>query len=730
MLFDITYYTLYLLTIVGIVVVSALVYLQGKEAEYRYFTYFALLLSFWLIVQSLAQLLADVTSIDSTLLLRLSVVVSPFFSVYFFFFAAYHVNLRINRLRHMILPTIFLPVNLLSSLTVQSASASIKGITIQAGPLYYPLLGFVCFYIIWSVLCIVRENRSEKLMPSKRQANNILIIGVLEALIIVSLAAVFLSEEPLAQVLSPLALFLMIATFSYAIVRHRLFDIRLAAVRALAYSFSLVTLGALYSLLAFGLVNALLGYQGNLPQQILYLVIALLLALTFAPLKSFFDNVTRSIFYQDAYEPQKVIDSLSSVLVSTVDIENLGRHAGAVLQDAMKSQYVAVVLPLEASKNKDTKSRIILSGHDGALSDNRLFNLLSRQSKRLLIQDDMTTEKGSIYKSMQAANCAVAARLEAHDDMIGYMLFGVKNNGRPYTSQDIELIHTTTDEIALGIQNALRFEEIRVFNHTLQQKIESATGELRRKNAELRKLDEAKDEFVSMASHQLRTPLTSVKGYISMVLEGDVGKITKMQRQLLGEAFTSSERMVHLINDFLNVSRLQTGKFIIESKPVDLAKVVDQEVNSLKTTAEAHDLKLEYHAPAYFPILYLDDGKIRQVLMNFMDNAIYYSREHTTITVKLFVEDGFAVAEVHDTGIGVPKDEQAHLFTKFFRATNARRQRPDGTGVGLFLAKKVIDAHGGSVVFESTEGEGSVFGFRLPIKKLSTAPKDSDQLKK
>ena len=111
--------------------------------------------------------------------------------------------------------------------------------------------------------------------------------------------------------------------------------------------------------------------------------------------------------------------------------------------------------------------------------------------------------------------------------------------------------------------------------------------------------------------------------------------------------------------------------------------------------------------------------------MNFIDNAIYYSTEDSTITVKVTIEDGDVVFAVHDTGIGVPKSEQARLFTKFFRATNARRQRPDGTGIGLYLAKKVIDAHDGTMLFSSVEGKGSTFGFRLPIKKLSESPIDT-----
>ncbi len=200
-----------------------------------------------------------------------------------------------------------------------------------------------------------------------------------------------------------------------------------------------------------------------------------------------------------------------------------------------------------------------------------------------------------------------------------------------------------------------------------------------------------------------------------MVLDGDAGDITPQQEKLLKEAFVSSERMVRLISDFLNVSRLQTGKFIIERKPTNLADLVRDEVESITSMAATRDIQLSYKGPKHFPILQLDEDKIRQVVMNFIDNAIYYSRAHSTIVVHLTKDEKVATLEVHDHGIGVPKESLDKLFTKFFRAENARRQRPDGTGVGLYLAKRVINEHGGELIVESTEGKGSVFGFRLPL---------------
>jgi signal transduction histidine kinase len=308
---------------------------------------------------------------------------------------------------------------------------------------------------------------------------------------------------------------------------------------------------------------------------------------------------------------------------------------------------------------------------------------------------------------------------------LGYLFLGDHLTSN-YTNRDIKVLNTISNELVIAIQNALAVQEIREFNITLQQRIANATRELRASNAQLRHLDKAKDEFLSMASHQLRTPLTSVKGYISMIMDGDVGKVSTDQKKLLGEAFNNSERMVGLINDFLSVSRIQTGRFVIDKVPIDLSLVVEQEVDSLRANAGARQMELVYDKPTDCPIMDIDESKIRQVIMNFIDNAIYYSHPNTKININLVVDKGEILFTVKDTGIGVPKSERDQLFTKFYRASNAKKTRPDGTGVGLFLAKKVVDGHDGDVIFDSVEGKGSTFGFKLPIKPLVAASNAND----
>ena len=182
--------------------------------------------------------------------------------------------------------------------------------------------------------------------------------------------------------------------------------------------------------------------------------------------------------------------------------------------------------------------------------------------------------------------------------------------------------------------------------------------------------------------------------------------------------------MVYLISDLLNVSRLKTGKFVIEPKPTYLPTVVESEIEQLQETAKSRGLKVEFTKPKSFPTLNLDENKIRQVIMNLADNAIYYTPVGGKINLNLSVTNDSVAYTVTDTGIGVPKSEQHHLFTKFYRAANAKKARPDGTGLGLFMAKKVVIAQGGAMIFKTTEGKGSTFGFSFPLNKLEVQESD------
>jgi len=517
----------------------------------------------------------------------------------------------------------------------------------------------------------------------------------------------------------------------YGLVRQRLFDIRLIIARAVAYLFMLASFTAIFLGGAFVISSTLLSSaHPTMLEQLVYLLITIALVLVYQPLRRFFDKITNRFFYRDAYDTQTFFDRFNNVLVATYELSPLLRKSASIIGDNLKPTFTV----FELKETGNAPQRIMGSaGHPAFTSQdiNYMRSVTPKMKRKLIITDLLEDKYGDLQKVLRANNIAVLARLASNtnEEGIGFLVLGPKKSGNMYSGQDLKNIEIVANELVIAIQNALRFEEIENFNLTLQGKVDDATRKLRKANERLKELDETKDDFISMASHQLRTPLTSVKGYISMVLEGDAGKLNDSQRKLLEQSFFSSQRMVFLIADLLNVSRLKTGKFIIEPAPVNLADMVEQEMDQLRETAAGKELTLSYDKPEHFPTLMLDETKTRQVIMNFADNAIYYTPQGGHIRVELAETPASVELRIVDDGIGVPKAEQHHLFTKFYRAGNARKARPDGTGLGLFMAKKVVVAQGGAIIFESEEGKGSTFGFVFSKTKLAPSGKPTPKAK-
>jgi signal transduction histidine kinase len=505
----------------------------------------------------------------------------------------------------------------------------------------------------------------------------------------------------------PLSALVITIGFAYTIITQRLFDIRAVVARSVAYVLSLGVLAALYGGLLV-LVSSLFfpGQSTSWGQAVANLFLAIVLAATFPFLKQLFERITQTVFYRDHYDTQEVIDAVGKELVSELDLDRLLHSTLEIICSMVHIRHGQLYI--------FNSGRIYKVAHFGPLPQRiPVVPELKLLRKTQLVVDEI--HGGEVKRMMEDHGIRVSQHLRTRDEFVGFLLLGDKLSGDIYTEQDAKLVGILASSLAVAVQNAKAYAEIAQFNLTLQDKVAQATKRLRKANANLKSLDEAKDEFISMASHQLRTPLTTIKGYLSMILEGDTGKITTQQTEFLNYAFQGSERMVGLISDLLNVSRLAAGRFMIERAATDIVAVAADEVRQLQTHAEAKKLKLEFVVPkASMPTLYIDENKTRQVMMNFIDNALYYTKqgsvrvtlEKTKTTVRFLVRD---------TGIGVPKGAQSKLFSKFYRAENAQVARPDGTGLGLYLAKRVVGDQGGKIIFASTEGKGSTFGFEMPI---------------
>ncbi|GAC1391501.1 MAG: hypothetical protein NVSMB46_04260 [Candidatus Saccharimonadales bacterium] len=520
--------------------------------------------------------------------------------------------------------------------------------------------------------------------------------------------------------LGSLSVLAFVTVLAFAIIKHKIIDVQAIVARIFGYIFSVIAIYIIFGIVALTLFEHVTAQKFSTTGKIIVPFLIILATYAYRPIFDRFNKLTNKIFYRDAYDAQTLLDDLNQVLVSTIDLQELLKKSAIVIEANLKSS--SCVFGIGESGNQPIR---IIGTVEAAFDKTDIAttrNITALLDTKILITEDLPPIASHLRATLVRNNISVLVRLISNlntdNTALGYLILGAKKSGHSYTPQDIKIIDVVTNELVIAIQNALRFEEIQEFAATLQERVDEATRRLQRTNDKLKALDETKDEFISMASHQLRTPLTSVKGYLSMVLEGDAGQLKPMQKQLLDQAFVSSQRMVFLIADLLNVSRLRTGKFVIDVEPTELPVVIEQEIKQLSETAQGRNLTISYKLPHKFPTVMLDETKIRQVVMNFLDNAIYYTPSGGHISVVLSQTAEAVEFKVIDNGIGVPKQEQHHLFTKFYRAGNAKKARPDGTGLGLFMAQKVVVAQGGSILFNSHEGKGSTFGFSFAKNKV------------
>jgi signal transduction histidine kinase len=696
---------------------------SGKRSENILFSLLSLLSSIWMLLYALIDYPKNIIYVDWLNRATYGVGIATLFcATAFTFYYPVKMNLKPLKIYFLFCVSVFL----------LSFTRYVSGVPyFKDGEIIYTYGSLIAYYVFVSVLgtVFITKNlliRGRQEGSDHGRASRLILGGYLAAIFSAIFTAVvlpgFFNNSRITSLAPVSIIFLISATF-IAMKSYKLFDMRGAIAVAFAYVVSTLAFALLYvSAIVLMQLIIIQNDNINISDYSVSVVTATVLVLFYPSFKKRFDRFTNQIFFRDSYDPQSFIGNLNQLLVTKVELQSLLDDTAKLIESNMKSISCSFYIR-ETSyfpQRYYGATDFTVEGTDM----NSAQELTSKLHKKVHSTEEENDEiETALNKLLKKNGVEVIARLvstlEYELKGIGYILLAPKKSGVIYSRQDLKILEIIANELVIAAENILRFEEIEQFNVTLQKKIDEATKELQTSNDKLKALDEAKDEFVSMASHQLRTPLTSVKGYISMVLEGDAGKINDTQKQMLGQALFSSQRMVYLISDLLNVSRLKTGKFVIEPKPIFLPDLVESEMSQLYEGATAKNITLQYAKPKKFTTVNLDEMKIRQVVMNFTDNAIYYTPNGGKITVELKDKKDSIEFTVKDTGIGVPKAERHKLFEKFYRAENARKARPDGTGLGLFMAKKVIVAQGGSILFDSKEGKGSTFGFSFPKKVIT-----------
>jgi signal transduction histidine kinase len=519
----------------------------------------------------------------------------------------------------------------------------------------------------------------------------------------------------------PIYTLIFIGAISYTIIKYRFFDIKLIIAKSIAYFLMLLFIGLGSLAILFDIAFLFQNKEPTLEtlrEQVIPSFLALFFAVMFQPIRQVFEKSTNKLFFKDRYQPKEVIWNMSRVISSTLDIDNLSEKFLTKLFENMRIQFGSLVL-LRGKSISFIKSK----GVQGVspFSPSHAYRLIydsyyhTPAKEHFLVRDELN--EGILKNILRNMDMSIVIPIHVNNKLLGGLFLGDKLSGEIYSTDDFDLLKIITPEFAIALSNAISYQEIANFNKTLKDEVQRATIKLRRANERLKELDQLKDEFVSIASHELRTPMTAVKSYLWMAINQPKQEIHEPLKKYLSICFSSTERLIHLVNDMLTVSRIERKKIELNKEVVLMSDIVQAVFDELLITAKEKGIELKTEIDARNSKVYGDKEKLREVVQNILGNALKFTPQGGLIKVVVKKTTNKVHVEVSDTGSGIQKEDLPKLFQKFSKIeySYSKHSSQPGTGLGLYISKQIVTLHGGNIQVESEVGKGSTFDIQIPF---------------
>ncbi|MGD0336727.1 MAG: ATP-binding protein [Candidatus Omnitrophota bacterium] len=299
----------------------------------------------------------------------------------------------------------------------------------------------------------------------------------------------------------------------------------------------------------------------------------------------------------------------------------------------------------------------------------------------------------------------------------GLIFVGTEHTDTPINEGDEELIIILANQISQALENARLFEKTWNAQQELEKKVTERTRELMKALNEVKAVSKRKSDFISSVSHELRTPLTSIKGYAAILLSEKLGQLPVEVKERLAKVNRHSDELVHMVNDLLDIARIESGKVMMKKEVLDLKYITGEIEDLLGVQLKAGKINFSSDIPEDTKNIFADRSQIQRVFINLIGNAIKFTPENGKISVSARSLDGAIQINVADTGYGIPQEAQEAIFEEFYRVDNPINQIVKGTGLGLSLVKYIVEAHGGKIWVKSSLGSGSTFSFTIPKRE-------------
>ncbi len=697
--------------ILGLIVIN-----QNRNKVNISFTLFALSTTLW----SIAYFMWQITGNETMAIFWIKVLTffSVFIPFFYFYFTLYFLNI-FEQYKYMLY---LVNVLALFFALLSSTSLMVNGVSEKMGFKFWPNPGifygyFILFFISLSLLSIIVlliYSRKERGLRKKQIRYMVLGVGVG---FLGGLTNFFLwyniKIPPFANILVS---FYVIVTF-YAIAVYQLMDIKIILKKITVLVFTIS-----FFIIFYIIISSIFSkYYPCVLNEIDFLLLFLSL-LFFTAVKNYFYKFSNKYFFSPIYEKNKVINETSKKINFARDVHKVYISVCNIFEKSFHLKAFAVlkydkkrnVYTVEYNKGFKMNKRKIFKNND------ILYKIFIKENNPIIVKyvkryyyNNSTKD---VIDLLEKLKIRIFFPLNFKNKIVGAMLLGEKETKEVYNTDDLYTIKAIGFQLNSTIEHAKLYKEMVERNKKMIEYMKIATEKLRNKKKKLERLDKTKNDFILLSSHQLRNPLFVIRGYLSMLIEGTFGKNNKIQEEQMIKMLKSSESLIRLIDDLLNVERLESGRLEFNFKKDNFDEMVYNVFDNLILNAKNKGIKLYLKKPKKpLPKIKMDQIKLNQVVVNLVDNAIKYTNKGS-VTISYKIIKNKLEFCVSDSGNGIGKGGFDKLFKKFSRNTG-QKLHVEGTGLGLFAAKKIIENHKGKIWAKSKGvNKGSQFYFTIPIE--------------
>lgn len=530
---------------------------------------------------------------------------------------------------------------------------------------------------------------------------------------------------------------IFVSSTAYAIIKYQLFDIRLILGKFFYYLIASIPAYFTYFFLAF-FYESVFSTSINRYAFLIGVPVAIVFSMFVNFSNKFISEYTDSHLINPGYNPLVVLEQLRQRLASALDIDRIGHESLFIIARTIRPNFIGIILKTDNHDNQ----WISINYKNQPFTNPEVFNtfiqLLTNHKLNSLVYDELITTDGydidlllknRVRDQMEKLKLSVVIPIRQDFKVTGLLLLGQKEANSPYGGQEIRFLISIAESTSLAVGRALLYQEIQLFNATLQKKVSDATQELLTKNQDLEealgKLEEIRrqeKDMLDVMGHELRTPISIARNAV-VTMQKEISKEDTDEAKL--EKYThmaveSIRREISLIETFLSTTKLEGSRMQINPEPINLLEVAQESLDAHKDLAERNKTKVIINQPEKEIIVSADKIRIQEIADNFLNNAIKYTGEGNVI-ITIYEKDGLGWMDVKDDGIGISPENLQKLGKKFFRAQTLYNKsgnivNPSGTGLGLFVSFQLIDLMQGKRSIASKEGEGSTFSFGLPLQ--------------